>query len=124
MGVSYAATASVGYIEDYMNKVEKASHIKGTKYIHVLAPCPTGWGVDTDRTVEVARDAVNCGLWYLAEYEGGEFSLSLKPKSFSSVEDYLKCQSRFRHLTDKDIEAVEASRDAKWLEIDKNYKRN
>ncbi len=124
MGVSYAATASVGYIEDYMNKVEKASHIKGTKYIHVLAPCPTGWGVDTDRTVEVARDAVNCGLWYLAEYEGGEFSLSLKPKSFSSIEDYLKCQSRFRHLEDKDIEAIEASRDAKWLEIDKNYKRN
>ena len=43
-GITYAATASVGYLPDFLNKVEKASKIQGTKYIHVIAPCPTGWG--------------------------------------------------------------------------------
>ena len=39
--IPYAATASIGYLNDFMNKVEKAKSIKGTKYIHILAPCPT-----------------------------------------------------------------------------------
>lgn len=41
-GIPYAATASIGYINDFMQKVQKASEIRGTKYIHVIAPCPTG----------------------------------------------------------------------------------
>ena len=57
MGAPYVATASVGYLDDYATKVEKASHIHGTKFIHVLAPCPTGWGSPVDATVELAREA-------------------------------------------------------------------
>ena len=70
--IPYAATASIGYINDFMNKVEKASKIKGTKYIHVIAPCHTGWGIKPDITVDIAKEIVDCGLWYLAEYENGE----------------------------------------------------
>ena len=33
-GIPYAATASVAYMSDFLNKVEKASKIRGTKYIH------------------------------------------------------------------------------------------
>ena len=118
----YAATASVGYLNDFMRKVEKAKQIKGTKYIHVLAPCPTGWGVKTDETVEIAKEVVDCGLWYLAEYENGEFTLNRRPKEFSDVSAYLKRQSRFKHLTDADIKIITRSRDEKWEFINQNFK--
>ena len=120
-GIPYAATASVGYLPDFIEKVRKASQIKGTKYIHVIAPCPTGWGVAPDATIDIAREAVDCGLWYLAEYENGEFTLNRKPKEFTSVEDYLRKQGRFRHLSDDDIRIITDSRDKKWEYINKNF---
>lgn len=123
-GIPYAATASIGYLPDFMRKVEKASKIRGTKYIHIIAPCPTGWGIDTDDTVEIAKEVVDCGLWYLAEFENGEFTLNFEPKEFSDVETYLKKQSRFKHLTEQDIETIKRSRDKKWEEIHKNFKKN
>ena len=121
-GIPYAATASVGYLNDFMRKVEKAKRIKGAKYIHILAPCPTGWGVKTDETVEIAKEVVDCGLWYLAEYENGDFTLNHRPKEFSDVSAYLRRQSRFKHLTDEDIEIITRSRDKKWEFINQNFK--
>lgn len=120
-GIPYAATASVGYLNDFINKVHKASTIRGTKYIHIIAPCPTGWGIETDETVEIAKEVVDNGLWYLAEYENGEFTLNHKPKEFTDIKVYLKKQGRFRHLTDEDIEYIEESRDKKWEYINKNF---
>lgn len=120
-GIPYAATASVGYLNDFINKVHKASTIRGTKYIHIIAPCPTGWGIETDETVEIAKEVVDNGLWYLAEYENSEFTLNHKPKEFTDIKAYLKKQGRFRHLTDEDIEYIEESRDKKWEYINKNF---
>ncbi|MBO4524818.1 MAG: pyruvate synthase subunit beta [Ruminococcus sp.] len=119
--IPYAATASVGYIYDFIQKVQKASKIHGTKYIHVIAPCPTGWGVAPDATVDIAKEVVDCGLWYLAEYENGSFKLNHKPKEFTDVSAYLKKQGRFKHLTDEDIQIITASRDKKWEFIEKNF---
>lgn len=119
MGAPYVATASVGYLDDYATKVEKASHIHGTKFIHVLAPCPTGWGSPVDATVELAREAVDCGLWRLAECEGGVVTVNRDPRKktgeFAPVEHYLKSQRRFKHMSDEDIRLVEAHRDAQWF---------
>ena len=119
--IPYAATASVGYIYDFIRKVQKASKINGTKYIHVIAPCPTGWGIAPDETVDIAKEVVDCGLWYLAEYENGGFKLNNKPKEFTSIEAYLRKQGRFKHLTDEDIQIITASRDKKWEYINKNF---
>lgn len=113
-GIPYAATASVGYLNDFMAKVEHARSVRGTRYLHVFAPCPTGWGHGTDTTIDVAKQAVDCGLWYLAEYEGGSFKLNRNPRTFSSVADYLRVQRRFRHLSEGDVQRVVAERDAKW----------
>ena len=113
-GIPYAATASVGYLEDYMMKVEKTSRIRGTKFIHVLAPCPTGWGIKTDMTVEIAKKAVDTGLWQLAEYENGEFRINRPMSDPEGVRDYIGSQKRFAHLTEADISHIENSRDAKW----------
>ena len=119
--IPYAATASVGYIYDFIRKVQKASKINGTKYIHVIAPCPTGWGIAPDETVDIAKEVVDCGLWYLAEYENGGFKLNNKPKEFTSIEAYLRKQGRFKHLTDEDIQIITVSRDKKWEYINKNF---
>ena len=128
-GIPYAATASVGYLNDFIRKVEKAASIRGTKFIHVIAPCPTGWGCPVDSAVEIAKQVVDCGLWYLAEYEGeqtscvpgGKFMLNRNPKEFASVEDYLKAQTRFRGLDDDGIASVIAGRDAKWEQIRRDW---
>lgn len=128
-GIPYAATASVGYLTDFIRKVERARDMKGTRYIHVIAPCPTGWGCAVDETIDVAKEIVDCGLWYLAEFEGGEacgqpvgrFKLNRDPREFTSVETYLRHQGRFKGLTVEDIACVEASRDAKWQAMRRDW---
>ena len=120
-GIKYAATASIGYLNDFMNKVQKASKSKGTKYIHVIAPCPTGWGVATDETIEIAKGAVDCGLWILAEYENGEFTVNVQPKKMESVDDHIRKQGRFRHLTNEEISIIKDSRDAKWETVNRDW---
>lgn len=128
-GLPYAATASVGYMNDFLKKLERAKGIRGMRFIHVIAPCPTGWGAPESKMVDLARDVVDCGLWYLAEYEGeqvsgvpgGKFTLNRKPREFTSVRDYLKGQGRFRALSDEEISLVERSRDAKWEMIERDW---
>ena len=128
-GLPYAATASVGYMSDFLKKLERAKGIRGTRFIHVIAPCPTGWGAPESKMVDLARDVVDCGLWYLAEYEGeqesgvpgGKFTLNRKPREFASVRDYLKSQGRFRALSDEEISLVERSRDAKWEMVERDW---
>ena len=128
-GLPYAATASVGYMSDFLKKLERAKDIHGTRFIHVIAPCPTGWGAPESKMVDLARNVVDCGLWYLAEYEGeqvsgvpgGTFTLNRKPREFASVRDYLKSQGRFRALSDEEISLVERSRDAKWEMIERDW---
>ena len=115
--IPYAATASIGYMQDFINKIEKASKIQGTKFIHLIAPCPTGWGIKVNETVDVAREIVDTGLFYLAEYENGKFSLTHKPTEFTDVRSYLLKQARFKHLTDEDIEIIVQGRDKKWEKI-------
>ena len=120
-GITYAATASIGYLPDFMKKVEKAASIRGTKYIHIIAPCPTGWGIKTEDCVEIAKEVVDCGLWYLAEFENGEYKLNRKIKEFSDVATYIKKQGRFKHLSDEDIQLIEATRDKKWNYLNKYF---
>ncbi len=119
--IPYAATASVGYIQDFINKVEKAKNIRGTKFIHVIAPCPTGWGIKTDETVELAKEIVDTGLLYLAEYENGKYTITYRPKEFSDVASYIKRQVRFRHLTESDIALIEEGRNQKWEKISREW---
>jgi pyruvate ferredoxin oxidoreductase beta subunit len=121
-GIDYAATASVGYIQDFLNKINKAKSVDGTSYIHVFAPCPTGWGMPTDSAIDIGKEVVDCGLWYLAEYEGGEFVLNRNPKGFAPVRDYLSKQGRFKHLKDEDVEQITRERDRKWGIIRKRWR--
>ena len=107
---------------DFLRKVERARDIPGTRFLHVLAPCPVGWGFPAQDLVDVAREAVDTGLWHLAEYEGpavsgapgGAFKLNRVPKGFAPVEPYLARQRRFAGLDAADVATIEAARDARW----------
>jgi pyruvate ferredoxin oxidoreductase beta subunit len=120
-GINYAATASVGYPQDFLNKVNKAKSVNGTSYIHVFAPCPTGWGTETDLSIELAKEVVDCGLWYLAEYEDEQFRLNRNPKEFTPIQSYLEKQARFRHLLPEDVEHITRERDRRWARIRKSW---
>lgn len=115
--IGYAATASVGYPRDYIKKIAKAKEHKGTSYIHVIAPCPTGWSTATGKTIELAKEYVDTGLWYLAEYENGEYTLNRNPKEFASIKDYVSKQGRFKTMTDADMAELERQRDRTWEKI-------
>lgn len=123
-GIKYAATASIGYPEDLINKVQKAKNCDGPSYIHIYSPCPTGWGHGTEISVDLGKEVVDTGLWYLAEYENGEYTLNKKPKEFKSVKNHLKRQARFQHLNDDEIKQIENSRDVKWKKMLKNWNIN
>jgi pyruvate ferredoxin oxidoreductase beta subunit len=96
-GIPYVATASVGYPQDVQKKVKKALSIKGPKYIQMHVPCPLGWRHESNMTFDVAKLAVETGLYPLFEYEYGKL-IPRKIAKIKPVEEYLKVQGRFKHL--------------------------
>ena len=109
-GIGYAASASIAYPLDLMEKFKKAAARDGFSYIHILAPCYRGWDIPTDQSVATARRAVECGLWELYEVEDGIRRRTVEP-TFIPVADYLKPQGRFRHLTPAMIDEVQQAVD-------------
>lgn len=109
----YVATASVAYPKDLARKVKKAASVPGTSFIHVHSPCPTGWRFPPAKTIEIARMAVETGMWQLFEIEDGRTTANIAPRKRQPVAGYLVLQDRFKHLTDEDVAAIQAAVDAK-----------
>ena len=101
--VPYAASASVANLPDLRKKVQKAKEIKGCRVLHIMSPCPTGWGYKSAKTVEVAREAINCGAWVLMEYENGRIKLGRKPAELGQPEKYISLQKRFKGASAESI---------------------
>jgi len=118
--IPYVATACPSYPIDFIKKIRKAKEIRGTKFIHTLAPCPTGWRYDTSKTVEMGRLAVQTGMWTLFEIEYGKFKLNppsdklIDKAKRKPVKEYLTLQDRFRKLTEVDIKQVQTWVDEDW----------
>ena len=53
-GIPYAATATVAYPDDFTAKFARARGIAGTRFIHLLSPCPPGWKIPSERAIEFA----------------------------------------------------------------------
>ena len=109
--IPYVATASVADLHDLEAKVTRAMGMSGARYIHILVPCPLGWGTVSNATIHVARLAVESGLFPLFEAEHGEITTVGKIRRQMPVEDYLKIQRRFAHLFHKgheDVASIEA----------------
>ncbi|MDO5720760.1 MAG: thiamine pyrophosphate-dependent enzyme [Actinomycetaceae bacterium] len=99
--IPYVATATVADLRDLEYKVSRAMEFHGARYIHVLVPCPLGWGSAANNTIKVARLAVQSGLFPVYEAEYGEVTSVMKLRQPTPVEEYLKLQRRFAHLFKK-----------------------
>ncbi|MFQ5905162.1 MAG: thiamine pyrophosphate-dependent enzyme [bacterium] len=112
--IPYAATASVAYPEDLKAKVRKAKKTKGTRFIHIFSPCPTGWRYSPELTVKLARMAVDSRAFPIYEVENGvQYRVTVEPKGIP-VRDYIRPQGRFRHLTDEEIEEMQRNADSEY----------
>lgn len=105
--IPYVATACPSYPLDMIEKVKQALKVKGPAYVHVLSVCPTGWGSATDITVKLGRLAVETGVFPLYEVIDGKYKLSLAMDKLRPVEEYIKLQRRFRHLTPDTIQQIQ-----------------
>ena len=96
--IPYVATATVAELHDLEAKVERAMELHGPRYLHVLVPCPLGWGSESRDTIRIARLAKETGLFPVFEAEHGEVVSVSKIRRRVAVEEYLRLQRRFAHL--------------------------
>jgi pyruvate ferredoxin oxidoreductase beta subunit len=96
--IPYVATATVAELHDLEAKVERAMRFHGARYLHVLVPCPLGWGAESKETIRIARLAKETGLFPVFEAEHGEVVSVSKIRRQAPVEEYLRLQRRFSHL--------------------------
>jgi pyruvate/2-oxoacid:ferredoxin oxidoreductase beta subunit len=112
--IPYIATASVAYPVDLVEKVKKARTIRGTRFIHILAPCPPGWKTQNDETIDLARQAVQTRVFPLLEIEGGRNWRLTVDHAGDPVAPYIRRQARFKHLTDEQVDQIQADVDDRW----------
>jgi pyruvate ferredoxin oxidoreductase beta subunit len=99
--IPYVATATVADLRDLEYKVTKAMGMRGSRYIHILVPCPLGWGTASHDTIRMARLAKETGVFPVFEAEYGEIKSALPIRRPLPVEDYLRPQKRYAHLFGK-----------------------
>ena len=114
--IPYVATACSSYPFDLMAKVKKAAAVKGPAYVHILSVCPTGWRLPTNLAIHAGRLAVETGMFPLYEVEDGRYKLTIDLTELRPIEEYLKIQGRFRHLTPEMIEEIQQR-------VQKDYKK-
>ncbi len=120
--IPYAATATIAYPEDLLKKIEKAKRIRGTRFIHLLSPCPPGWRVPSELTIKISRLAVRSKIFPLYEIENG-ITYTLQEESHAvPVKEYLKLQGRFSHLTESEMEVVQKNVERDWGKLLKKAK--
>jgi pyruvate/2-oxoacid:ferredoxin oxidoreductase beta subunit len=115
--IPYAATASVGFPRDLMNKVLKAKDIQGTRFLHILTPCPTGWRMGEGETAIASMLSVETRLFPLYEIvDGVNYTITHDPQGLP-VSRYLKMQGRYRHMSDDDMARVQQEIDVEWTRL-------
>jgi len=117
--IPYAATACVAFPDDFVAKMKKARDIRGTRFFHVLATCPTGWRIASSQAVKIARLAVHTNAFPLYEIVNGErYTITVKSRNLP-VGEYIKPQGRFRNLTDQGIARIQDAVDRNWARLNK-----
>jgi len=122
--IPYVATACPSYPFDLMSKVSKGLMTQGPAYIHILSPCPTGWRFSPDLTVRIGRLIVETGIFPLYEVEDGEYKLSFAPTKLRPVQEYLKLQGRFRHLSEEMVGQIQQRVDKEYAKLMNKAKLN
>ncbi len=117
-GIPYAATASVAHPDDLVRKVQSARDIEGMRFLHVLAPCPPGWKIPSELAIKLARLAVQTRMFPLFEIEDG-LRCRLSPVADPQpLEEYLRLQGRFSHLSERDVQHLQRMVDERWEQLE------
>jgi 2-oxoisovalerate ferredoxin oxidoreductase beta subunit len=112
--IPYAATANIAYPEDLVKKLRKAQSLRGMRFLHVYAPCPTGWKHAPGITVKIARMATECNVFPIYEVEEGVYTINRRNPTPQPVTDYLKLQGRFHHLGEEDVQFIQSRVNRDW----------
>jgi pyruvate ferredoxin oxidoreductase beta subunit len=96
--IPYVATATVADLRDLEYKAAHAMDFRGARYLHILVPCPLGWGSAPADTIKVARLATESGLFPVFEAEAGEVVSATPIRHRVPVTEYLRTQARYAHL--------------------------
>lgn len=115
--IPYIATGSVAFPDDLVRKFEKTRSIKGTKFIHLLSPCPPGWRIDSSESIKVTRMATEAKIFPIYEIVEGRYKINVYPGGDLPVKEYLISQGRFGKMDESTVEAVQKSADKKWAEL-------
>jgi pyruvate/2-oxoacid:ferredoxin oxidoreductase beta subunit len=115
--IPYAATACIGAPADLKDKLEKAKSIRGSRFIHLFASCPTGWRHAPELSLEVARQAIRSRIFPLYEvFDGDTWKLSPMPDK-EDVGAYLKHQGRFKKMSISEQERFQQQVDDDWQRL-------
>ncbi len=122
--IPYAATVNIAYPESFIDKFRKAAEFDGPRFIHIYAPCPTGWRAKPNETIKIAELAFKSKVFPLYEIEHGEYNIYKEPKEEEvvPVEEYLMKQGRFRHLPEEVVEKIQKDVDRYWERLKKKEK--
>jgi pyruvate/2-oxoacid:ferredoxin oxidoreductase beta subunit len=116
-GLPYTATASIAYPDDLIAKLTKGKSMRGTKFIHLYASCPTGWRHAPEFSLEVARMAVKSRVFPLYEVTDGEnWQLSPMPGK-EPIDAYLKIQGRFKVMGPEVAAEFQKNVDRSWQRL-------
>ncbi|MDO8691289.1 MAG: thiamine pyrophosphate-dependent enzyme [Dehalococcoidia bacterium] len=117
-GVAYSATATIGHLEDYAQKLEKAMAVTdGLAYIHLFSPCPTGWRADTNAAIDLCNMAVETNYYPLWESEDGKFRMTYASNRVRPVSDFTSLMGRYSHLDAEAMGDLQRSVDERYSTI-------
>ncbi|PUU88894.1 pyruvate ferredoxin oxidoreductase beta subunit [Halanaerobium congolense] len=116
-----AQTTFIGNLKDLHTKAKKAIYTEGATFLNVMAPCPRGWRYPPEKLMELCKLAVETCYWPMYEIENGEWRLNYKPKEKLPIEEFLKAQGRFKHVTKEEkrtmIDEIQAEVDHRWEKL-------
>jgi pyruvate ferredoxin oxidoreductase beta subunit len=115
--VPYVAQACAAQWDDLSRKVERAAAADGPAFLNVLTDCPVGWGHEPRLAPHLLDAAVESRFWPLYEVVDGAYRLTNEPRRPVDVEEFLRPQKRFAHLTPELVEQIRRQIDADWDEL-------
>ncbi len=116
---AYMATATLSHLEDFAKKLQKAKEkIKeGFVYLHVFSPCPVGWRINSNMSIEVCRTAVRTNYFPLWEAEDGKPRFTLEVANPKPIAEFTKLMRKFSHLKEDGLAELQKAVDERFALI-------
>ncbi len=113
---AYMATATLSHLEDFAKKLVKAKEKvkEGFVYLHVFSPCPVGWRINSNMSIEVCRTAVRTNYFPLWEAEDGKPRFTVEIANPKPVAELTKLMRKFSHLKEDGLAELQKAVDERY----------